>query len=57
MRGFIKGTAKTKIYGTYLTLGISQGSNVIKVGNKICRHGFRFGKSMLMGITFELQMV
>jgi hypothetical protein len=57
MRDFIKAVAKIKVYDIYLTLGIDQGSNIIKVSNKICRCGFRFANSMLAVIKFVLQMV
>jgi hypothetical protein len=41
----------------YLTLGLNQGSKVIKVSNKICRCGFGFSKPVLTVIRFGLQMV
>ena len=41
----------------FLKLGINQGSNEVKVSNKICRCRFTFDESVLTGIEFELKMV
>jgi len=41
----------------YLTLGVNQGSDEVKISNKICGCRFRFDQSMLTAIEFELQMV
>jgi len=41
----------------YLTLGMNEGSDEVKISNKICGCRFRFDQSMLTAIEFELQMV
>ena len=38
-------------------LGLNQGSNEVKISNKVCGCRFRFDESMLMGIKFGLEMV
>jgi hypothetical protein len=37
--------------------GMNQGSNEVKISNKICGCRFRFDNSMLMGIKFGLEVV
>ena len=38
-------------------LGMNQGSNEVKISNKVCGCRFRFDESMLMGIKFGFEMV
>jgi hypothetical protein len=40
-----------------LTLGMNQGSNEVKISNKICGFRFRFSEFVLAGIKFGLEMV
>jgi hypothetical protein len=57
LRNYIERVAKIKINGINLMPGMNQGSNEVKISNKICGCRFRFDKSMLMGIKFGLEMV
>jgi hypothetical protein len=53
----MKVVAKIEINGIILMLGMNQGSNEVRISNKICRCRFRFDESMLTGIKFVLQVV
>jgi hypothetical protein len=57
MQNQIKNLAKIKINGINLMLGMNQGSNEVKIRNKMCRCKFRFDEFMLTGMKFELKKV
>jgi len=53
----IERAAKIEVNGIIVKLGMNQGSNEVKISNKICRCRFRFDESILTGNEFGLKMV